>query len=72
MESGSPNPWGRSTQGSVAPNRLWLVGCVLGLNLVFSCLGPCLSGKWPFFISLFIQGIFLDLFILFAHVSSFK
>ena len=54
---------GRPTPGSAAPNCLWLVGCVLGLGLVFSCLGPGLFGKWPFSISLFIQGIFLALFM---------
>ena len=65
MEAGGETPGQGVARPQVVPplNRLWLVDCVLGLGLVFLCLGPSLPGKWPFSISLFIQGIFLALFM---------
>ena len=62
-DRGSADPLGCPSLGSAAPNHFWLVGCVLGLGLVFLCLGPGLSGKWSFSISLFVLGIFLALFM---------
>ena len=47
-DRGSADPLGCPSLGSAAPNHFWLVGCVLGLGLVFLCLGPGLSGKWSF------------------------